>query len=77
MEEDVLHIQLLNQPFTGGSNGKHRVDGGRLHNRAESLIVVNPGVLRETLEDLASLVAIKHPIGEELVLEDPLDDDDV
>jgi hypothetical protein len=77
MEEGVLHIELLNQPFTGGSNGEHRADGGRLQNWAKSLVLVNPGALRETLEDPASLVMIKRPIGEELVHEDPLASDDV
>jgi hypothetical protein len=77
VEEGVLHIEQLNQPFTGGSNGEHRADDGRLHIRVESLLLVNPGVLCEILEDPARLVTIERPIGEELVHEDPLASDDV
>jgi hypothetical protein len=47
------------------------------HNRAESLIVVHPGVLSEAPENPASLVAVESPIREELVCEDPLVGDDV
>jgi hypothetical protein len=61
----------------GGSNGKHYVDGGRLNNRAESVIVVNLGVLCETPEDPASLVLIKCSVGEKLVHENPLASDNV
>jgi hypothetical protein len=77
MEEGVLHVKLLNRPFAGGSNPKHRVDGGWLHNQAESLIVINPGALRKTPEDPMSLVPIKHSVGEVLVRENPLASDDV
>jgi hypothetical protein len=52
-------------------------NGGRFHNRAKSLVVVDPGALSETPEELASLVAIKGPVGTKLVREDPLVGDDV
>jgi hypothetical protein len=77
VEEDILHIELLNEPVTGDSSGEHRANGGRFHNRAESLIVVDSGALSETLKDLASLVAIKCPVSVELVREDPLAGDNV
>jgi hypothetical protein len=77
VEEDVLHIELLNWPVMGDSNSEHRVNGGRFHNRAESLIVVDPRVLSETPKDPASLVAIKGPVGMKFVREDPLAGDDV
>jgi hypothetical protein len=48
MEEGVLHIELLNWPVVGDNNSEHRVNGGRFHNRAESLIVVDPRALSET-----------------------------
>jgi hypothetical protein len=77
MQEGVLHVELLNRLVARGSKGKHRAVVGRLHNRAENLIIVNPGALCETLNDLASLVAIENPVGEELAHEDPLAGDDV
>jgi hypothetical protein len=77
MEKGVLHNELLNQSFVGGSNSEHRADGGRHHNMTKSLIIVNPRALRETPEDPSSLVAIERPIGEELMCEDLLISDDV
>jgi hypothetical protein len=77
MEEGILHIELLNRLVMGDSNGEHRAQGGRLHNRVESLIVVDSRALSETPKDPASLVAIKGPIGVELVHEDPFASDDV
>jgi hypothetical protein len=77
MEEGILHIKLLNRPVMGDSSGEHRAHGGRFHNRAESLVVVNSGALSETPKDLASLVAIEGPVSAELVREDPFVSDDV
>jgi hypothetical protein len=77
MEEGILHIELLNRPVMGDNSGEHRAHGGRFHNRAESLIVVDSGALSETPKDLASLVAIEGPVSAELVCEDPFASDDV
>jgi hypothetical protein len=77
MEEGILHIELLHRPVMGDSSGEHREHGGRFHNRAESLIVVNSGALSETLKDPASLVAIEGPVSAELVREDPFASHDV
>jgi hypothetical protein len=77
VEEDILHIELLNWPVTGDISSEHRVNGGRFHNQAKSLVVVDPGELCETPEDPTSLLAIKGPIGAKLVREDPLAGDDV
>jgi hypothetical protein len=77
MEEDILHIELLNRPVMGDSSGEHRAHGGRFHNRAESLVVVNSGALSETPKDPASLVAIEGPVSAELVREDLFASDDV
>jgi hypothetical protein len=71
IEEEILHIELLNRPVMGDSSGKHRAHGGRFHNRAETLVVVDSGMLSETPKDLASLVAIEGPVSAELVREDP------
>jgi hypothetical protein len=77
MEEDILHIELLNWPVMGDSSGEHRAHRGRFHNRAESLVVVDSGALSETLKDQASLVANDGPVNAELVREDPFAGDDV
>jgi hypothetical protein len=77
VEEGALHIKLLNCPVAGDSSSKHCADGGRFHNWAESLIVVDPSALSETPEDPTGFVAIKRPIGMKLVHENPIVGDDV
>jgi hypothetical protein len=77
MEEDILHIELLNWSVMGDSSGEHCAHGGRFHNRAESLIVVDFGALSETPKDPVSLVVIEGPVNVELVREDPFVGDDV
>jgi hypothetical protein len=77
VEEGILHIELLNWPVMRDSNSEHHANGGRFHNQAESLIVVDPGALSEPPEDPSSLIAIKGPDGMKLVREDPLAADDV
>jgi hypothetical protein len=77
VEKDIFHIELLNGPGTGDSSGEHHVNNGQFHNRAEGLIVVNPGALSETLKDPTCLVVIKGPISTKLVRENPLVGDNV
>jgi hypothetical protein len=77
VEECILHIELLNGSVMGDSSSEHRVNGGRFHNRTESLIVVDPRALNETPEDSASLIAIEGPVGMKLVHKNPLVSDDV
>jgi hypothetical protein len=53
------------------------MDCGWFDNRAEGLIVVHSVLLGETTNDLASLMAGKHPIVVVLLLVDPLASDDI
>jgi hypothetical protein len=48
------------------------LDGGRLNDGAEGVIIVHPGAPSEPLEDPTSLVPVKRVVQFELVLEDPL-----
>jgi hypothetical protein len=77
MEESIFHVELLNGPVTGDSNGEHRANSCRFYNRTESLVVVDSGALSETPKDPTDLVAIKGPISTELVREDSLASDNV
>jgi hypothetical protein len=77
MEEDILHIELLNQPVMGDRSGEDRAHGGRFHNRVESLVIVDSGALSETSKDPARLVVIKGPTNAELVCEDSFTSYDV
>jgi hypothetical protein len=77
VEKSVLHVELLNQPAMGNSNGEHRAHSGRFHNWAEHLIVDHTRALSETLEDPTSLVAIEGAVSAKLVGENLLVGDDV
>jgi hypothetical protein len=77
VEEDILHIELLNGPVTGDSSGEHHANSGRVYNRAKSLVVVDLGALSETSKDPTGHIAIKGPVSTELVREDPLAGDNV
>jgi hypothetical protein len=77
VEEGIFHVELLNESGTGDNSDEHRANSGRLHNRVEGLVVVDPGALSETPQDSTGLVAIKGPISTELVRENPLVGDNV
>jgi hypothetical protein len=77
MEKDILHIELLKRLVMGDNSGEYRAHGGRFHNWAESLIVVDSGALSEPSKDSTSLVAIEGPVSAKLVREDPFAGDDI
>jgi hypothetical protein len=77
MQKRVLHIKLMDGPGTWDSQGKHRADGVRLDNRAESLIVVDTRPLGEAAKTPTSLVSFQGAVRVKLVLEDPFAGDDV
>jgi hypothetical protein len=71
MDEGVLHIKLMDWPVPGMSQGKHSMNGGRLGDGAERLIVINAETLGEPAKHLASLVSVQGTICMKLMLEDP------
>jgi hypothetical protein len=75
--EGVLDIELVHGPTPGDSQGQHSLDGGRLYDGVEGLVVVHPEALSEPPEDPASLVPVKRAIHLELVLENPLVGDNI
>jgi hypothetical protein len=77
MQEHILHIELVNQLGEGDNQGEHGADRGRLEHWDEGLIIVDTGSLGEAAKNPASLVSVQVVIGIELVLENPLTDDDV
>jgi hypothetical protein len=60
VEEDV-HIELLNRLSARCGESEHCVDGGRFHNRAESLIVVHTRALSEAQENPAVTPRVSKP----------------
>jgi hypothetical protein len=77
VEEGVLDIELVHRPTLGDSQSQHSLDGGRLDDGAEGIIVVHPRALSQLPKDPASLVLVKRAIRLELVLEDPLAGDGI
>jgi hypothetical protein len=77
VQEGVLDVELVNWPGASEGQREHRADGGRLHNRAEGLIVVDSGALSEDPKNPASLVPLQGTISPPLVCPDPLAGDDV
>jgi hypothetical protein len=72
MEECIFHIKLMNWPTAGDSQRENCANSSGLHNRAESLIVVNTWALGESTKNPARLVALERTVCLELVFEDPL-----
>jgi hypothetical protein len=58
VEEDILDVELVHGPTPGDSQSQHNLDGGRLDDGAEGLIIVHPRALSEASEDPTSLVSI-------------------
>ena len=77
MKKGVLHVQLMNGPRSGGGDAEDDADGGRLDNRAESLVVVDAVLLRETTNDPPGFMTGEGAISMILVLEDPLAGDNI
>jgi hypothetical protein len=68
VEESVFDVELVHGPTPRDNQSQHSVDGGRLDDGAEGLIVVHPGALSEPSEDPTSLVPIKRVITLSLCL---------
>lgn len=66
MKKGVLHIKLMSELVPQCTNAKHNTDGGRLHHRAKSLIVVD-SVLLGAVNYPTNLVASKRSILVEFV----------
>jgi hypothetical protein len=73
MEEGVLDIQLVHRPTSRKGQSQNGADGGRLHHKAKSIIIVHNEALGETSEDPMCLVPVQSTIYLKLVLEDPKD----
>jgi hypothetical protein len=69
VEEGVIDVEMVHRPASRDSQSQHCVDGGRLHHRTESFIVVHIRELGEPPKDSMSLVPIQRTINLEVVLE--------
>jgi hypothetical protein len=72
MQEGVLNVKLMNRPSARDGDAEDDTDRGRFNNQTESLVVVDPGLLREPANHPPSLVPSQITIGAEFMLEDPL-----
>jgi hypothetical protein len=67
MEEGVLDVKLAYPPDEGEGDREDDVDGGRFDNRDEGLVEFDAVLLRKTVKDPTSLVAVESTIGLELL----------
>jgi hypothetical protein len=72
MKECVLDVEQVHRPTPEDGQSEHNLNGGRLDDWVEDLVVVHPEALSESLENLTSLVSVQRAICLELVLKDPL-----
>jgi hypothetical protein len=77
MEEGILDIELVHRPRVRESQAEDDSDSSRLHNRAESFIIINTRTLSKTAQDPSSLVTIKSTICQELVPKNPFTSNNV
>jgi hypothetical protein len=77
MDEGILQIKLMDWPVPGMSQGKNSMNGGRLGDGAECLVVINAETLGEPTKHLASLVSVQGTIHMKLMLEDPFAGDHI
>jgi hypothetical protein len=72
METRIAHINLMERPPTGDSNGENHTNGRRLHNWTKSVIIVNTMPLGESTSNETSLVLLKRTIRTMLGFKNPL-----
>jgi hypothetical protein len=62
VEEDILDVELMDRPVSGGGEGEDVANGGELDDVAEGLVVVHSGTLGEAQKDPTGLVAAKGAV---------------
>ena len=77
VEEGILDIELMGLLVLIEGKGEDGMDGGKLDDGAEGLIVVHSGVLGEATKDPTGLVAVEGVIQGQLVAKEPLSGDHV
>jgi hypothetical protein len=77
IKEGILDVKLMDGPGAGDGDVEDKPNGGGLDDGAESLVVVDAGMLGEAAENPACLASSQGAIGVELVTKDPLAGDHV
>jgi hypothetical protein len=77
IEEGILHVELMNRPGVGDGNAEDGLNHCQFDNQTEHFIIVDVGLLGVATGDPTSLVARQGAVRVELVLEDPLVEDEV
>jgi hypothetical protein len=77
VKKGILHIKLMDWPVSGMSQGEDCSDSGRLHNRTECFVVIDPGALSESTKYPAGFVAVEGAISMEFVTKNPLSSDNI
>ena len=77
MKKSIFDIELMNKPGRRNSKTENNSNGAGFNNWRESLIIINPRLLRKTPTEPTSLITCKRAIRMKFVLKDPLAGDDI
>jgi hypothetical protein len=77
VEECVLDVELVDLPIPWESKGQDGANRCGLHNRAESVIIIDAGAMCEPAKNPLGHVPLECPVSLELVLEYPLIGDNI
>ena len=77
MKKSIFYIELMNRPGRRNSKTENNSNSAGFNNWRESLIIVNPRLLRKTPTDPTSLVTCKRAIRMKFVSKNPLAGDDI
>jgi hypothetical protein len=77
VEEGILDVELMDHLVSGEGEGENGLNGSKLDNEAEGIVVVHSGALGETPKDPTGLVAVEGAVRGQLVAKEPLVGDHV
>jgi hypothetical protein len=77
VEEGILDVELASPSFKGKRDREDDADRGQFDNRTQRLVEVKALLLRETAKHPTCFIAVERTIGLQLVVKDPLAEDNV
>ena len=77
VKKSILHVQLMNRPGAGDCYAEDGVDGGRLDDGAERLVVVDVVSLGEAVDHPTGFVTSQGAVRVEFMFKNPLPRHDV
>ncbi|GMP86718.1 hypothetical protein CsSME_00039393 [Camellia sinensis var. sinensis] len=71
VKKSILNVHLIEKPMLSSSNKNQGTDNSHLGNRGKCLLIINTVLLRETLGNQTSFVALERTIRMSLDFMDP------